>query len=278
MSKRFKNLLVLLVFFAGLAVFAYPFVASALNTVSTQIAQRKAEVQAEHNAKTLAAKKKAENTELAANGLRPSGDVFKETSKTASAKYLNQHLIGAVAIPSLDVYVPLYDRTNEVLLQSGATVLGGTSYPTGGPSTHTVISAHAGLPTKSLFTNLPKLKVGQRFILTVGKKRLAYQVEKVDVILPKDVSKLQIEAGRDLVTLMTCTPYGINSHRLLVTGKRVPLKKVAAESVDDTAKRQWWQAIAKIVAALLALILFLILVIRTWRKYRPNKSSQKIHN
>ncbi|WP_279384815.1 sortase [Lacticaseibacillus manihotivorans] len=110
--------------------------------------------------------------------MRPSGDVFKETSKTASAKYLNQHLIGAVAIPSLDVYVPLYDQTNEVLLQSGATVLGGTSYPTGGASTHTVISAHAGLPTKALFTNLPKLKVNQRFILTVGQKRLAYQVEK----------------------------------------------------------------------------------------------------
>lgn len=278
MSKRFKNLLVLLVFFAGLAVFAYPFVASALNTVSTQIAQRESKAKAELNAKKDAAKKKADNADLAANGLRPSSDIFKETSKNASAKYLNKHLIGAVAIPSIDLYVPLYDRTNEALLQSGATVLGGTSYPTGGPSTHTVISAHAGLPTKQLFTNLPKVKVGQRFILTVGKKRLAYKVEKIDVVLPKDVSKLQIEPGRDLATLMTCTPYGVNSHRLLVTGKRVPLKKVEAESIDDTAKRQWWQAIAKIAAALLALIIFIILVIRTWRKYRPTKNSQKIHN
>lgn len=74
---------------------------------------------------------------------------------------------------------------------------------------------------------------------------------------------------------MTCTPYGINSHRLLVTGKRVPLKQVAAESIDDTAKRQWWQAIAKIIAAGLALIIFIILMIRTWHKYRPTKSSQK---
>ncbi|WP_279384816.1 sortase [Lacticaseibacillus manihotivorans] len=95
------------------------------------------------------------------------------------------------------------------------------------------------------------------------------------MVLPKDVSKLQIEAGRDLATLMTCTPYGINSHRLLVTGKRVPLKQVAAESIDDTAKRQWWQAIAKIIAAGLALIIFIILMIRTWHKYRPTKSSQK---
>lgn len=278
MSKRFKNLLVLLVFFTGLGIFAYPFVASGINTVRTQIRQQNSRADAEINAKRQAAKKKAENEDLAANGLRPSGDVFKETGKSASAKYLNKHLIGAVAIPSIDLYVPLYDLTNEALLQSGATVLGGTSYPTGGPSTHTVISAHAGLPTKQLFTNLPKVKVGQRFILTVGKKRLAYKVEKIDVVLPKDVSKLQIEPGRDLATLMTCTPYGVNSHRLLVTGKRVPLKKVEAESIDDTAKRQWWQAIAKIAAALLALIIFIILVIRTWRKYRPTKNSQKIHN
>ena len=256
MSMRFKNLLVLLVFFAGLAVFAYPFVARAINTVSTQIAQREAQTKAEHNAKKLAAKKKAENAELAANGLRPSGDVFKATSKTASAKYLTQHLIGAVAIPSLDVYVPLYDRTNEVLLQSGATVLGGTSYPTGGANTHTVISAHAGLPTKTLFTNLNKLKVGQRFILTVGTKRLAYQVETIDTVLPKDVSKLQIEAGRDLATLMTCTPYGVNSHRLLVTGKRVPLKQVTAQTIDDTAKRQWWHAILTTIGAIFVLFVF----------------------
>lgn len=278
MSKRFKNLLVLIVFFIGLGVFAYPFVASGINTVRTQIAQQNAQAKAETNDKRQLEKRKAQNQELAANGLRPTGDVFKTKGNTASAKYLNQHLIGAVAIPSLDVYVPLYDQTNELLLQSGATVLGGTSYPTGGPSTHTVISAHAGLPTKTLFTNLNKLKTGQRFILTVGKKRLAYQVEKIAVVLPQDVSKLQIESGRDLATLMTCTPYGVNSHRLLVTGKRVPLKHVSAKSVADTAKRQWWQAIAKIVAAVLAAIVFLILVIRTWRKYRPTPSSQKIHN
>ncbi|WP_125711191.1 class C sortase [Lacticaseibacillus porcinae] len=269
MSKRFKNLLVLLLFFTGLGIFAYPFVASGLNTVRTQFNQQRLKDQAAVNAKRDLAKKKAENAELAANGIRPSGDVFKETSKSASAKYLNDHLIGAVSIPTIDLYIPLYDRTNDLLLQSGATVLGGTSYPTGGPSTHTVISAHAALPTKQLFTNLKKVKIGQRFILTVGNKRLAYQVERIDVVLPQNVSKLKIEPGRDLATLMTCTPYGVNSHRLLVTGKRVPLKNVTAKSVDAAAKRQWWQAVAKIAAALIALIIFIILVIRTWRKHRP---------
>lgn len=268
MSKRFKDLLVLVVFFTGLAIFAYPFVSSAINTVRTQIRQQDAAAVAKTNAKKQAAKRRAENQEIAANGMRPSADVFNETGKTATEKYLNQHLIGAVAIPTLNVYIPLYNTTNDLLLQAGATVIGGTSYPTGGKNTHTVISAHSGIPSKTLFSNLKRLKKGQRFILTVGNQRLAYQVEKIDVVVPEDVSKLQVEPGRDLATLMTCTPTGVNSHRLLVTGKRVALKHIKADTVADTAKRQWWLAIAKIAAAIFAASLFIYLVIRTWRKHK----------
>ncbi|WP_461213449.1 class C sortase [Lacticaseibacillus sp. GG6-2] len=276
MAKRKKkrlvgDILVIVIFFTGLAIFAYPFVANAVNNVIVAVRVKNDQERSKRNAKQQAAQRKADNEALAKNGLVPNADVFKRSGKISqSEKYLQRHLIGAVTIPSINVNVPLYDATNETLLQSGATVLPGTSYPTGGKNTHTVISAHSGLPTKTLFTDLEKVKKKQRFIITVGDKHLAYKVDRIQVIKPDNVEVLKIEAGRDIATLMTCTPYGINSHRLLVTGHRVPYTQALAKKVRLSDDKRWWQSLAFIIAAIAAAVIAIGLGIRAVRRYRRN--------
>ncbi|MGO3607855.1 MAG: class C sortase, partial [Pseudolactococcus laudensis] len=119
------------------------------------------------------------------------------------------------------VSLPIFDETNNELLEKGATVLQGTSFPIGGKGTHSVITGHTGLPEKKLFTDLEKLKKGDLFYIEVSGKKLAYRVERFKTVLPTELDSLKIEDSSDLVTLLTCTPYMINTHRLLVTGVRV---------------------------------------------------------
>ncbi|WP_390408207.1 class C sortase [Lacticaseibacillus jixiensis] len=272
MSNKLKDLLVWAIFCLGLGIFAYPFVANAYHTVHTHIQTQRRQAVAKRNAEQAATARKQANADLAANGIRPSGDVFKRDATGNSAQaYLNQHLIGAVTIPDINVSIPLYDTTNATLLESGATVLANTSFPSGGKNTHTVISAHSGLPTKELFTDLPKLKRGQQFILTVGKRHLAYQVDRIQTILPTDINALKIESGRDLATLMTCTPYGVNSHRLLVTGHRVPYSAKTASARDNAATKQLHHAWYWLIGAALAAIVALVWLVRMFRrgKHKP---------
>lgn len=235
-KQLISRVLMILVFLAGILVMAYPLYINALNGL---IDQRRVSQLQENNRlenqkqkKQLEKEMKEKNAQLAKNGLIPSVDPFtdKNEKKIQSNQEIQRHLIGAVSIPTLKVTLPLFDQTNPRLLQEGATVLQGTSFPLGGANTHAVISAHSGLPEKQLFTNLEDVEKGALFVLTVMDKKLAYKIERIEVIEPTNTSAIKIEPGRDIATLMTCTPYGINSHRLLVTGHRVPYtEKVAAQ-------------------------------------------------
>lgn len=131
-------------------------------------------------------------------------------------------IMGYVTIPSIDVELPVYHGTSESVLNVAAGHLEGSSLPIGGESTHAVLSAHRGLPTAKLFTRLDRLKQGDVFMITVLDRLLTYEVDQVLVVLPEELDALYIQEGRDYVTLQTCTPYGINSHRLLVRGRRIP--------------------------------------------------------
>ncbi|HFI0411970.1 TPA: class C sortase [Streptococcus suis] len=160
-------------------------------------------------------------------------DPFSELEKEARAEYARmlklEEMIGHVSIPKIDTKIPLYAGTSESILQRGAGHLEGSSLPVGGPSTHAVITAHRGLPQARLFTDLDKLKEGDMFYVTNIRDTLAYQVERIQVIDPHQVETLHIQENRDIVTLLTCTPYMINSHRLLVTGHRVEYIQEVAE-------------------------------------------------
>lgn len=130
------------------------------------------------------------------------------------------------------MYLPIYQGTGERALQSGAGYWLGTSLPTGGESTHCVLTAHNGLVKAKMFTDLDKLKLGDRFSLQILDRTLTYQVDQILVTVPEDTSALQIVEGKDYVTLYTCTPYGINTHRLLVRGVRVDDQETEGESLS----------------------------------------------
>ena len=130
-------------------------------------------------------------------------------------------IMGCISIEKLGVNLPIYHGTATEVLQVGVGHLEGSSLPVGGPGTHCVLSGHRGLPSSKLFTDLDKLEVGDRFVITVLDTKLVYEVDQIKVVLPDEIADLQVVEGMDYCTLLTCTPYGINTHRLLVRGVRV---------------------------------------------------------
>ncbi len=170
-------------------------------------------------------------------------------------------IMGYVEIPSIDVALPIYHGTDEAVLQVAVGHIEGSSLPVGGPGTHTVLSGHRGLPSATLFTDLDQLDMGDVFLLHVLGETLTYQVDQIRIVEPDDVSLLALEEGEDLCTLVTCTPYGVNSHRLLVRGYRV----------ENLEEEQVWQISGeagrvdfRLVALALALPILLLLLLWTW--------------
>lgn len=141
-------------------------------------------------------------------------------------------IMGSIDIPKISVNLPIYHGTKEEVLSSGVGHVQGTSLPVGGETTHSVLTAHRGLPSSRLFTRLDELVKGDMFFINIQNNTLAYKVFKIETISPEQVEYLKIEEGKDLVSLVTCTPYGINTHRLVVTGERVPYKKEEYVSIE----------------------------------------------
>lgn len=149
-------------------------------------------------------------------------------------------MMGYIEIPKLNTTIPIYHGTEEAVLQVGVGHLQNTSLPVGGESTHAALSGHRGLPTRSLFTDLDKLEVGDTFYIRVLNQTLCYTVDQILTVLPSEMDALAIEEGKDYVTLITCTPYGINSHRLLVRGVRTPYDPQQYQ--EETAETlSFWQ-------------------------------------
>lgn len=130
-------------------------------------------------------------------------------------------MMGYISIPAISVQLPIYHGTDEAVLEKGCGHMEGSSLPIGGASTHAVVCAHTGLGTAELFTNLDQLEIGDKFQISIFGLKLEYEVDDIKVVLPDQMDELTIVEDKDFVTLVTCTPYGINSHRLLVRGKRV---------------------------------------------------------
>ncbi|HAT4125096.1 TPA: class C sortase [Clostridium perfringens] len=173
----------------------------------------------------------------------------------------NDGIIGSVEIPSIDVNIPIYHYTTDEVLAKGAGHLFGSSLPVGGESSHTVISAHRGLPSAKLFTDLDQLKEGDLFYFHVCGEIFAYKVDQILVVEPEQTSELAIKEGEDLATLFTCTPYSINSHRLLVRGHRVPYdKKEEIQEKEKVKNVQPYFLIVEIACIIGGILLALILV------------------
>jgi len=183
-------------------------------------------------------------------------------------------VMGHVRIPKIDVKLPIYHGTSSETLKKGAGHLQNTSLPTGGIATHAVLSSHTGFPTATLFTDLDKLEEGDLFFLEILDKTLAYRVDQVKVVVPSDISDLYVDQEQDYVTLVTCTPYGVNSHRLLIRGVRTDYKEALEEEQMVQKVRTWnWPYI---IAAVLLILILLLYVI--YRLIKRKKATNKKHH
>lgn len=194
------------------------------------------------------------------------------------ARMLEVHeQIGHVNIPKLSLDIPIYAGTAEVVLQKGIGHLEGTSLPVGGNSTHAVITGHRGLPTAKLFTDLDKLVIGDKFYIHNIGEIIAYQVDQVLVIEPTDFSELLIAPGHDYVTLLTCTPYMVNSHRLIVRGHRVDYVPAVAEREiqENNASNRYRDLFYGTLAVLILLILFNVRRALKEKKQRKKREAEE---
>lgn len=208
----------------------------------------------------------------------------EEMNQQLSEEYLkilnkNNGQIGTLIIPKIQLKLPVYHGTEAKVLKKGVGHIQNTAFPVGGGGTHAVLSAHRGLPEARLFTDLDKLEKGDMFFIQVLDETLAYEVDKIKTVLPEDTGDLQPSEEQDYVTLVTCTPYGVNTHRLLVRGKRVPYdQKVQKTWRDwnqkDTADNRKNKILIAIVVVA-AVIFFYYLLIRPVVKYRKEKRHEK---
>ena len=224
MRKNLSTIILILIFLVGLSVMLYPSVSDAVNRKhqSRAVAGYAEEVEQLSDAdyQTYFDAADAYNRQL---NTTPNA-FYKPDLVSGYAQTLDisgTGIMGYITIPKISVELPIYHGTDEGVLQVAAGHLEGSSLPVGGAGTHAVISAHRGPPSAKLVTNLDELEVGDRFTITVLNRVLTYEVDQISIVLPTEIDQLLPTEGMDYVTLMTCTPYGINTHRLLVRGKRV---------------------------------------------------------
>lgn len=290
MKKKAGNLVICIIFLAGLSLLLYPFVSNQWNNYRQKqllsgYEQVVSDKEAAEGIDYDAERKKAEDyNEALLPCVLPDSFALAESSGVDPV-YMNtlniagDEMMGSVEIPKINIKIPIYHTTEEEVLNKGAGHLEGSSLPVGGANTHAVISAHRGLPSASLFTDLDQMKVGDHFLLHVLDETLCYEVDKISVVKPEDTSALAVEDGQDLVTLLTCTPYGVNTERLLVRGHRVPYveeevkeeKTVLSGSSLHTNYLLW----VFVGLSVTALFIFVLYLKETKLKRRANKGGKK---
>lgn len=244
MKKKATKIIIVLIFLAGLSLLLYPFIANQWNNYrqSRLISSYDETVSELEEEGSIDYESEWERAQAYNDALLPS--ILPDSFAVAEAADENdpQHqeylsclnlagdgMMGRVEIPKINVNLPIYHTTDEAVLEQAAGHLEGSSLPVGGMSTHAVISAHRGLPSASLFTDLDELEVGDHFLIHVLDDVLCYEVDQITTVEPEETEGLAVVEGEDLVTLLTCTPYGVNSHRLLVRGHRVPYEPAVVQ-------------------------------------------------
>ncbi|MBW3078584.1 class C sortase [Bifidobacterium sp. 81T8] len=301
-SSRVFGVLSVVFLVIGFVIIATPFVMRAINEYeqSSQVSQTQSEVagwpypQAENMLKAA----RAYNERLAASGQTTIGEVHDPFSSNAGQSSASgaddslaardkeyqglldtgQGVMGSIRIPKIDVNLPIYHGTSDDVLAVGAGHLYGTSLPVGGSSTHAVITGHRGLPNSLLFTRLDELKVGDSFYIDVMGETLGYKVDRISVITPDDSSKLRITPGEDRVTLMTCTPYGVNSHRLLVSAVRAEIPNEIPEPDEIRSVNTTALALAGLLISFLLIVSWAVLASRARRnraQWKPQRHSTR---
>ena len=275
MSKRKNTIIIIcfiLVILLGAGAAAYPLIASINNEHTQSLVQTEYEEKlqqldtSEIDAALAAAREynktistvQIEDVDKIKADLPPYEDLLN---------LANNGIMGYIEIPAINIDLPIYHGTTGAAMEKGAGHMEGTSLPVGGIGTHAVISAHSGMASAKLFTDLDKLKLGDMFFITVCNQKLAYEVDNIAVVEPTDIDLIRIDTQQDYVTLLTCTPYGVNTHRLLVRGYRVDMAEEAISEVEEKVKpaastwmERYEQGILIGIAIFLGLLLIALLV------------------
>ena len=279
-KRRLPLLFIFIVLLVGVGLFMYPKVSNWISvyTAKTEISSYDKAVKKLDNTDKEKLKKQAQeyNAALAENN----HDKLEKFNYDEILSISNA--MAYVDIPKINVYIPIFHGTEDEELQQGVGHMKGTSFPIGGKSTHSVIAGHTGLPTAEIFTDIDQLVNGDVFYIHVLDEILAYKVDQIKVVLPEETDDTQIVQGEDYVTLLTCTPYGINDHRLLVRGTRIPYNKQNEDIVQNkpvesnTSENElpldtiiWFAAVA--LTLLIVTIIFLILFLPVRKKRGKNK-------
>ena len=274
MKKNRSNIILILIFLVGLSVMLYPTVSDYVNqkNQSRAVASYSEEVENLSDVDYQAYFDAADDYN---RRLAETPDAFYRPEEvsgyTDTLDVSGTGIMGYITISKIGVELPVYHGTSDGVLQVAAGHLEGSSLPVGGAGTHAVISAHRGLPSAKLFTNLDELEVGDTFTITVLDRVLTYEVDQISIVLPTETDNLKVVDGKDYDTLMTCTPYGINSHRLLVRGRRIetPDKLKHIRVTADAIKIE-----PIITAPIMALPLLLVLLLWLLFSNRKRKSTR----
>ena len=277
MKKHFFSIVILIMFIVGLSVLLYPAISEYINS------KHASRVISEYNEK-LSDSSESELNELFAEAenynkrIRDNPSAFFEPSLIGGYEDVlditGTGIMGYIDIDKINVELPIYHGIRKEVLQIGAGHLTGTSLPVGGESTHCVLSGHRGLPSARLFTDLDELEIGDTFTINVLDRRFTYEVDQIKTVLPEEYDDLRIVDGKDYCTLLTCTPYGINTHRLLVRGVRIENdeNKMLGVFVRNEAFRIDPLIVAPIAAVPLLVITFTLIFISDKRNRKKQSN------
>lgn len=293
MTKKKKKLdkrkiLSFFIILAGILLACYPWISNYVNQRAAESTYDtyKADVKnlTEEEYKEILQRAKEYNKTLAESNVILT-DPFKETVSGDIYPFTYDELLnvngtgvmGEVEIPSIDVKLPIYHGTDADVLEKGVGHLERSSLPVGGENTHAVLTGHTGLSTAKLFTDLNLLEKGDIFTITCFNQTIAYKVCDIYTVLPEDTSKLMIEEGKDLCTLVTCTPYGVNSHRLLVRGERTEYNPDTDKvKKHKTSESEWMKEYKKAILIGLLIILLLVILYKIKKHFDEKKRKKQL--
>ncbi|MGM9878184.1 MAG: class C sortase [Bacilli bacterium] len=274
MKKNKTTFFMVLFFFIGLMVLLYPSISSYTNNKIQSKAVNKYE-ELLKNIEEIDYEAYFKDAEEYNKKLTKIANPLISYKKLGSAKDIlnvsGTGMIGYISIDKIKVELPIYYGTSDEILNIASGLLEGSSFPVGGNGTHAVISAHRGLPSSKLFTDLNKIEIGDTFVIKVFDKTMTYEVDQILIVQPNETDSLAINSKEDYVTLMTCTPYGINSHRLLVRGHRI--ENANAKAYVSTEAFKVSKLIVTSIACMPIIFIWLIIV-----AFKPIKNNKKIYN
>lgn len=285
MRRRISNIILTVVLLVGIGLLVYPTFSDWWNSFhqTRAIAGYTAQVanMNKEDFDRMWAEAEAFNEYLAESSGRFNLTEEEERTYNSILDVTGTGIMGYIDIPSIKISLPIYHGTDESILQIAIGHIEGTSFPIGGEGTHSAVSGHRGLPSAKLFTDIDQLQAGDKFLLQILDRTLTYEVDQIRIVLPQELQDLQIDPYQDYCTLITCTPYGVNTHRLLVRGHRVDNDNTDASRITADAMRFEPIIVAPLVAAPILLILLVYLLISTsrWnRKRKEHRSKQELQD